>query len=158
MPPEPHPDHPEKQEINSHAVYAPYRKWSQDESLKKVWEQSILLIQSALNFSECHVDGTQIIAKKGGESVADQGRKNKTRHIFPVTDAAGSIVGATKLGAGNHHDAYNLKTHLRFGIERTFAWIDTFKRLLIRFDRNDDYFFGGHGLAFAMINLRHKLA
>ena len=45
----------------------------------------------------------------------------------------------------------------RFGIERTFAWIDTFNRLLIRFDRNDDYFFGGHCLAFAMINLRHKL-
>jgi len=143
-----------------------------------------------------------------------------------VTDAAGYIVGSTKLVAGNHNDAYNLKTHLqtlfkqmkrlglriqgaylnadamfdtkearktcfnhgiipnipentrnrkrkkrgrprlfnrdvykhRFGIERTFAWIDKFKRLLIRFDRNDDYFFGGHCLAFAMINLRHKLA
>jgi transposase len=81
LPTEPHPDHPEKKEISYHAVYYHYRKWSQDGSLKRVWEQSILLIQSDLNFSELHFDGTQIIAKKGGESVAYQGRK-KTKQVI----------------------------------------------------------------------------
>ena len=46
----------------------------------------------------------------------------------------------------------------RFVSERTFAWIDKFKRLLIRFERKAAYFLGGHYIAFTMINLRHILA
>ncbi len=46
----------------------------------------------------------------------------------------------------------------RFCIERTFAWVDKFKRLLIRFERKDAYFKGWHFLAFFLINLRHILA
>ena len=45
----------------------------------------------------------------------------------------------------------------RFCIERTFAWVDKFKRLLIRFERKDVYFKGWHFLAFFLINLRHVL-
>jgi hypothetical protein len=46
----------------------------------------------------------------------------------------------------------------RFGAERTFAWVDKFKRLLIRFERNDICFLGAHYIAFTMINLGHILA
>jgi len=46
----------------------------------------------------------------------------------------------------------------RFGSERSFAWIDKFRALLIRYDRKDTNFLGGHHLAFAMINLRHIFA
>jgi len=46
----------------------------------------------------------------------------------------------------------------RFCAERTFAWVDKFKRLLIRFERYDACFLGAHYLAFALINLRHVLA
>jgi transposase len=42
----------------------------------------------------------------------------------------------------------------RFSAERTFAWIDKFKALLVRFERKDAYFFGLNCLAFALINLR----
>ena len=42
----------------------------------------------------------------------------------------------------------------RFSAERTFAWIDKFKALLVRFERKDAYFFGLHCLAFALISLR----
>jgi transposase len=45
----------------------------------------------------------------------------------------------------------------RFTSERTFAWIDKFKTLLIRFDRKYAYFLGAHFIVFAMINLRHVL-
>lgn len=46
----------------------------------------------------------------------------------------------------------------RFASERTFAWVDKFRALLIRFDRLDACFMGAHFIAFAMINLRHTLA
>ena len=46
----------------------------------------------------------------------------------------------------------------RFAIERTFAWIDKFRTLLIRFERKDVYWLGFHYLAFTLINLRHLLA
>lgn len=46
----------------------------------------------------------------------------------------------------------------RFCAERTFAWVDKFKRLLIRFERYDACFLGAHQLAFALINLWDVLA
>jgi transposase len=46
----------------------------------------------------------------------------------------------------------------RFVMERSFAWQDKFRHLLIRFDRKDAYFLGATFVAFAMINLRHLFA
>jgi transposase len=46
----------------------------------------------------------------------------------------------------------------RFVSERTFAWIDKFKTLLIRFERKVVHCLGFHHLAFALINLRGLLA
>lgn len=46
----------------------------------------------------------------------------------------------------------------RFTSERSFAWIDKFRALLIRFDRKDTNFLGAHHLAFAMLNFRHLFA
>ena len=186
-----------------------------------------MTIQDQLTFSEINLDGSHVIAKKGGESVAYQGRKRaKTTNILPVTDAQGLIIACTGPIAGNHNDAFNLKAHLqmafkamkrlgldfqgayfnadsafdtkvarkvcfnhgvipnmaenkrnrkrpkrgrkrlfnpdvyklRFSSERSFAWIDKYRALLLRFDRKDAHFMGGHYIAFAMINLRHILA
>jgi len=206
LPIEPDPDDPEKKELSWHVIYYHYRKWSRDGSLEKVWQGSIMCITADLNLSELNLDGTHAIAKKGGQSVAHQGRKKaKTTNILPITDGDGFIVAATGLVACNHNDAYNLKPHLqaafksmkcleldvqgaffnadkafdtqiarktcfnhgvipmfnaevykqRFICERTFAWVDKFKALLIRFECQDAYFLGAHFIAFAMINLRH---
>jgi len=46
----------------------------------------------------------------------------------------------------------------RFTSERSFAWIDKFRALLLRFDRKDANFLAAHHLAFALINLRHLFA
>jgi DDE superfamily endonuclease len=46
----------------------------------------------------------------------------------------------------------------RFASERTFAWIDKFRALLVRFDLKKIYFMGSHFLAFTLINLRNALA
>lgn len=183
-------------------------------------------IAEALNLSELNLDGSHAIAKKGGESVAYQGRKKaKTTNILPITDGHGFIIASTDLVAGNHNDAFNLKEHLqsafraikglglnirgayfnadsafdtrearrvcfnhglipnmpenkrnrkrakrgrkrlfcehvykrRFVSERSFAWVDKFRALLLRYDRRDAYFLGEHHIAFAMINLRNVL-
>jgi transposase len=46
----------------------------------------------------------------------------------------------------------------RFPNEHSFAWVDKFRALLIRFDRMDAHFLGAHHIAVAMINLRHVFA
>jgi len=227
LPIDPDPSEPEKKELSYHAVYHHYRKWSKDGSLEQVWESSIKAIEAELNLSEINLDGSHTIAKKGGQSVIYQGRKKaKTCNILPISDGNGFIIASTRIIAGNHNDAFNLKPHLqqafkqmkglglsfsgtyfngdsafdtkdarktcfnhglipnmaenkrnrkkpkrgrkrlfntevykrRFVAERSFAWIDKFKRLLIRFERKDAYFLAGHYIAFAMINLRHILA
>jgi transposase len=216
-----------KKEISWQAVYHHYRKWSRDGSLERVWEHSLVVIQTAVDLTHLNLDGSHAIAKKGGESVAYQGRKRaKTSNILPITDAQGYVLASTGIVAGNHHDAFDLKPHLqqafgwlkrrgfslkgtyfnadsafdtlparkvcfnyglipniaenkrnrkrvkrgrkrlfdpdlykqRFVSERSFAWIDKFRALLIRFDRLDALFLGAHHLAFAMINLRHVFA
>ena len=43
----------------------------------------------------------------------------------------------------------------RFTAERSFAWIDKFRALLVRYDRRDIYFLSAHYIAFAMINLHN---
>ena len=224
LPIDPDPEDHRKKEISWHAVYYHFRKWSRDGSLEKVWKGSILTISKDLNLSELNLDGSHALAKKGGESVAYQGRKKgKTTNILPITESQGFIIASTGLIAGNHNDAYNLKTHLqdafkfikrleldiqgaffnadkafdtkearktcfnhavipnidenrrnrksvkrgrkrlfdadvykhRFTSERSFAWIDKFRALLVRFYRKDAYFLGAHFIVFAMINLRH---
>ena len=223
----PRPARPDKKEISWQAVYYHFRKWSADGSLQKVWQASIQTVPSDLDLSQLTLDGSHALAKKGGESVAYQGRKRaKTSNILPIMDAHGYIVASTGIVAGNHHDAFNLKAHLqtafksmkrlgltiagaffnadaafdthearqvcfnygvipniaenkrnrkapkrgrkrlfnaevykrRFATERSFAWVDKFRALLIRFDRKDAHFLGAHHIAFAMINLRHVLA
>lgn len=42
----------------------------------------------------------------------------------------------------------------RFCAERTFAWIDKFRALLVRYDRRALYFMASHFIAFSLINLR----
>ena len=114
LPIDPDPDDPDKKEISWHAVYYHFRKWSNDGSLERVWQGSIMTISAELNLSELNLDGSHVLAKKGGESVAYQGRKKgKTTNILPISDSQGFIIASTGLIARNHNDAYNLKTHLQ---------------------------------------------
>lgn len=207
-------------------MYYHFRKWSKDGSLQAAYEASLKTIVADLDLSIINLDGSHSYAKKGGESVAYQGRKKgKTSNILPFSDANGNILGVMKHLAGNHNDAYDLKTHLqqgfsylkqqgldikgaylnadasfdsktarkvcfnhglipnipenkrnrkkpkrgrkrlfdqaiyaqRFVSERSFAWIDKFRILLVRFERKDVYFLGFHCIAFTLINLRHVL-
>jgi transposase len=221
------PQHPDQKEISSDAVAYHFRKWCRDGSLEQVWRHSIVAVRELLDGAELNLDGSHTIAKKGGESVAYQGRKKaKTSTILPLTDKKGYSIASTTIVAGNHNDTFELKENLsqlfkelkqqqitikgayfnadsafdtkaarkvcfnhqvipnisenlrnrkrrkrgrkrlfnpevykhRFSAERTFAWIDKFKALLVRFERKKAYFFGLHCLAFALINLRELVS
>jgi len=214
-------------EISWQGVYYHFRKWSADGSLEKVWQTSIQINHEHLDLTHINLDGSHALAKKGGEAVAYQGRKRaKTSNILSLTDAHSYIIATTGIVAGNHHDAFALKSHLQeafkflkrqglnlagtyfnadsafdtrearkvcfnyelipniaenkrhrkttkrghkrlFNVEiyqcrfiagRTFAWIDKFRALLVRYDFNATPFLGAHYLAFAMINFRHLFA
>lgn len=62
----------------------------------------------------------------------------------------------TKRGRKRYFSAQVYKQ--RFVSERSFAGIDKFRALLIRFDQTDAHFLAAHHLAFALINLRHLCA
>jgi hypothetical protein len=65
-------------------------------------------VQDDLDLSNLNLDGTQTLAKKGGESVAYQGRKKgKTSNILPITDRNGYIVACTGIVAGQHNELTN---------------------------------------------------
>ena len=50
---------------------------------------------------------------------------------------------------------FNEATHaLRMRVERTFAWEDKFKRLLLRFERMQQRHYGMKLMAYTLINLR----
>ncbi len=114
LPIDPDYENPGQKECSYHAVYYHYRKWSKDGSLKKVWEASIQIMKQELELSHINLDGTHIIAKKGGEEVAYQGRKkSKTSNILPVLDGKGYVIGTIPVISGNHNDSFNLKIHLQ---------------------------------------------
>lgn len=74
----------------------------------------MICVEEDLDCTHLNLDGSHAIAKKGGESVAYQHRKRaKTSNILPMTEANGFILASTGIIAGNHHDAFNLKSHLQ---------------------------------------------
>ena len=96
------------------AVYDHWRKWSADGSLERIWQSSIEHIRHELNMTQMNLDGSHAIAKKGGESVAYQRRKRaKTSNILLLTDKNGYLIACTRIVAGHHHDAFNLKDLFR---------------------------------------------
>jgi len=212
-------------QLTFQAFYYHFRKWSADQSFLYIFKVSIVAIMFELHVEEMSLDGTHLVAKKGGELVEYQGRKKaKTSNILPVTDKVGNILGFLPLTAGNHNDSFELKERLtdffkwlrqfkfidfrgaffnadrafdtkaarkvcfnygvipnmaenkrnrkkvkrgrkrlfnksvydnRFVNERTHAWVDKFKALLVRFDRKAQYCLATYLVAFAMVNFRN---
>ena len=53
---------------------------------------------------------------------------------------------------------FNIKSYEhRFTIERSFAWEDTYRALVVRYDRKLSHFMGHALLAYTLINLRHVI-
>jgi len=203
------------------SVYYHFQKWSKDGSWERVWINVLKKYKENLDMSSIQLDGTHTPAKRGGASVAYQGRKkSKTTNTLIITDSQGIPLACSDPIAGNHNDAYQLEDtfnkmlhsirsakistkglflnadagfdtagfrvycyandifdnidknkrngnsyesktvfdellyKVRFVIERTNAWLDAFKALLVRFETNDLLWKGLLLLAFSVILLR----
>jgi hypothetical protein len=68
------------------------------------------------------------------------------------------VVELCDVGARTIVRAIGLKgpaASLRLCVERTFAWEDKFKRLLLRFEFKQQRHYGMKLMAYTLINLRH---
>jgi len=200
-------------------VYYYFRNWSIDGSFKNLWLKILKKHKSLLDLSSIQLDGTHTPSKRGGFSVAYQGRKKcKTSNLLILTDCQGIPLACSDPIAGNHHDSYKLEKHFekmlkeieqasiptkwlflnadagfdthkfreccfkndiidnidlnkrngsdnqaifdqllyksRFVIERTNAWLDAFKAVLIRFETKNETWKALNLLAFAVILIR----
>jgi transposase len=214
-----------KPEIHYTAVYKQFARWSDDNSLRAVFEGSVgfLHARGELDLSVLHGDGTNTVAKKGGDGIGYSGHKHqKGEKIMAITENHGYVVAPFPVAAVNVNDCvllpqslgylsqiardkgFSLKGSvlnldgafdsrknrkaifnrgmvpnipenkrnrkrpkpgpkrlfdaalhkLRLTVERTFAWEDKFKRLLLRFERIQSRHLSFKLIAYSLINLR----
>jgi len=213
-------------EIHYTTVYKVFAKWSDDSSLEHAFIGSVghLSDHNQLDLSILHGDGTNTVAKKGGDGIGFSGYKHqKGEKVIAIIDNNGYVLAPLPVAPVNEADmvllphslkalkrtakltgmafngAYlnldggfdskhnrkvifnagmipninenprNRKTtkrgrkrlfnkaihRLRDRVERTFAWEDKFKRLLMRFEHLQRRHYAMKLMAYTMINVRH---
>ena len=215
-----------KAEIHYTTVYKVFAKWADDGSLEHAFIASVghLVEQHHLDLSVLHGDGTNTVAKKGGDGIGYSGHKHqKGEKVIAIIDNNGYVLAPLPVAPVNAADTvllpeglkalkrvarltgfeiqgaylnldggfdsarnrkaifnaglipnikenprnrkattrgrkplFNATIHaLRERVERTFAWEDKFKRLLLRFESIQQRHYGMKLMAYTLINLRH---
>jgi transposase len=215
--------------IHYTTVYKVFACWSDDGSLERSFVASVahLSVHNHLDLSILHGDGTNTVAKKGGNGIGYSGYKHqKGDKVIAIVDNNGYILAPLPVAPINEADtvllpeglkalrrigkqsglsfkgAYinldggfdstsnrkaifnaglipNVKENprnrkrakrgrkrlfnqavynLRDRVERTFAWEDKFKRLLLRFEHLQRRHYAMKLMAYTLINLRHYCA
>jgi len=214
-----------KHEIHYTNVYKHFAKWQVDGSWEHVFHSSVLFLktQEQLDVSIIHGDGSNTVAKKGGDRIGYSGHKHhKGEKTMAIVDNNGYILSSMTVDSVNRHDTtllpqslnhltnlkksiglelngtlFNLDSgfdslvnrkyifnrqmkpnikenprnrksvkkgrkrlfdpqaySLRFCVERTFAWKNKFRRLLIRFETIAARHLALKLIAYTLINLR----
>src|SRR5713101_701475 len=214
-----------KPAIHYTTVYKVFARWSDDGSLADAFIASVqhLADQHQLDLSILHGDGTNTVAKKGGDGIGYSGHKHqKGEKVIAIIDNNGYVLAPLPVAPVNEADtvllpqglkalkrvakrtglvlegAYlnldggfdskvnrkaifnagmipNIKENprnrtspkrgrkrlfhaaihaLRERVERTFAWEDKFKRLLLRFEHIQQRHYGMKLMAYTLINVR----
>jgi transposase len=218
-------DHDGNPEIHYTTVYKVFAKWADDGSLEHAFLASVehLADHKQLDLSVLHGDGTNTVAKKGGDGIGYSGYKHqKGEKVIAIIDNHGYVLAPLPVAPVNEADTvllpeglkalkrvaklagldldkaylnldggfdsarnrkaifnarlipnikenprnrkapkrgrkrlFNQAIHaLRDRVERTFAWEDKFKRLLLRFERIQRRHYGMKLMAYTMINVR----
>jgi len=218
-------DHDGNPEIHYTTVYKVFAKWADDGSLEHAFIASVehLADHKQLDLSVLHGDGTNTVAKKGGDGIGYSGYKHqKGEKVIAIIDNHGYVLAPLPVAPVNEADTvllpeglkalkrvaklagldldkaylnldggfdsarnrkaifnarlipnikenprnrkapkrgrkrlFNQAIHaLRDRVERTFAWEDKFKRLLLRFERIQRRHYGMKLMAYTMINVR----
>jgi transposase len=215
--------------IHYTTVYKVFARWSDDGSLEQAFIASVahLSAHNQLDLSILHGDGTNTVAKKGGNGMGYSGHKHqKGDKVIAIVDNHGYILAPFPVAPVNEADTVllpeglkalkrigkqsglrfkgapinldsgfdsasnrkaifnaglipNLKANprnrkrpkrgrkrlfnqaihnLRDRVERTFAWEDKFKRLLLRFEHLQRRHYAMKLMAYTLINLRRFCA
>jgi transposase len=91
-------------------VYYHYREWVRDGSFKKLWIELLKSHHHLLDLSSMQLDGSQTLAKNGGEHIGYQGRKaaRTTNGLF-LCDNEGLPLSMATPTSGNHHDLHDIQ-------------------------------------------------
>jgi transposase len=214
-----------KAEIHYTTVYKVFARWSDDGSLEHAFIASVAYLsdQRQLDLRVLHGDGTNTVAKKGGDGIGYSGHKHqKGEKIIAIIDNNGYVLAPLPVAPVNAADTVllpeglktlkqiakqtglrltgsylnldggfdsqsnrkaifnagmipNIKENprnrkatkrgrkrlftaaihaLRERVERTFAWEDKFKRLLLRFEHIQQRHYGMKLMAYTLINVR----
>ena len=214
-----------KPAIHYTTVYKVFARWSDDGSLDDAFIASVkhLADQHQLDLSVLHGDGTNTVAKKGGDGIGYSGHKHqKGEKVIAIIDNNGYVLAPLPVAPVNEADTvlfpeglkalkrvakltglglkgaylnldggfdskanrkaifnagmmpnikenprnrtspkrgrkrwFNAVIHaLRERVERTFAWEDKCKRLLLRFEYIQQRHYGMKLMAYTLINLR----
>jgi transposase len=212
--------------IHYTTIYRLFARWSDDGSLDQAFLASVrqLAKQHRLDLRILHGDGSNTVAKKGGDGIGYSGHKHQTgEKVLAIVDNNGFVLAPLPVAPVNEADTvllpdglnalkrvarltglaiegaylnldggfdstrnrkaifnaglvpnvkenlrnwktpkrgrkrlFNAAVHsLRLCVERTFAWEDKFKRLLLRFEVNQSRHYGMKLMAYTLINLRH---
>ena len=215
-----------KAEIHYTTVYKVFAKWADDGSLEHAFIASVghLSDHHRLDLNVLHGDGTNTVAKKGGDGIGYSAYKHqKGEKVIAIIDNHGYVLSPLPVAPVNEADMvllpdalrvlkrvakllgwdlkgsylnldggfdskhnrkvifnagmipnikenprhrkttkrgrkrlFNQAIHrLRDRVERTFAWEDKFKRLLMRFERIQRRHYAMKLMAYTMINVRH---
>jgi transposase len=215
-----------KAEIHYTTVYKVFAKWADGGSLEHAFIASVghLSDHHRLDLNVLHGDGTNTVAKKGGDGIGYLGYKpQKGEKVIAIIDNHGYVLSPLPVAPVNEADMvllpdalrvlkrvakllgwdlkgsylnldggfdskhnrkvifnagmipnikenprnrkttkrgrnrlFNQAIHrLRDRVERTFAWEDKFKRLLMRFERIQRRHYAMKLMAYTMINVRH---
>jgi hypothetical protein len=214
-----------KPAIHSTSVYKVFARWSDDGSLAQAFIASVqhLADQNQLDLSILHGDGTNTVAKKGGDGIGYSGHKHhQGEKVIAIIENNGYVLAPLPVAPVNEADTvllpeglkalkrvakltglglkgayftldggfdsssnrqaifnagmmpnikenprnrttpkrgrkrwFNQAIHaLRERVERTFAWEDKCKRLLLRFEYIQQRHYGMKLMAYTLINLR----
>ena len=212
--------------IHYTTIYKVFAKWSDDGSLDQAFIASVrhLAEQHHLDLRVLHGDGSNTVAKKGGDGIGYSGHKHqKGEKVLAIVDNNGFVLAPLPVAPINEADTvrlpeglnalkrvarltdlkidgsylnldggfdsrqnrkvifnaglvpnikenprnrktakrgrkrmFNAAIHsLRLCVERTFAWENKFKRLLVRFEFKQRRHYGMKLMAYTLINLRH---
>lgn len=103
-------------EIHYSNVWRKWEQWSRKGSVRVIFEQSVKLLhqKGKLDLSLLHGDGTNTVAKKGGQSIGYSGHKHqKGDKIVPIGDNAGNILAPMVLAPVNQPDIVLLKEAIK---------------------------------------------
>ncbi len=114
------------EEIHYTRIWSKWKQWVEYDSIAAIFYQSIELLKEhgILDLSLLHGDGTNSVAKKGGDLTGYSGHKHqKGNKIVAIQDNAGNVLAPMTIVTVNQSDMVQLPNAL-FDLKVTCVWAD----------------------------------